>query len=233
MNCTGKRTRRSAPRPLIQQAVEFLRGDELVLEPRVRWPGPALQAIHASFPEAVQMTEKGRFKSTIPEPLRLQPGRTLCIWGDAGWGPDVGRGKYETGSFSDELVGAAARLLRERWKPEPAPGWVTAVPSTRRPALMHGFAQRLAEQLGIPFVDVLRKVRETAPQKEMQNSVQQLRNLLNAFSIEGRVPPGAVLLVDDVIDSGWTLCLLGAMLQRHGSGPVFPFTLAKASPRGS
>jgi ATP-dependent DNA helicase RecQ len=98
---------------------------------------------------------------------------------------------------------------------------------------MHGFAQRLAEQLGIPFVDVLRKVRETAPQKEMQNSVQQLRNLLNAFSIEGRVPPGAVLLVDDVIDSGWTLCLLGAMLQRHGSGPVFPFTLAKASPRGS
>jgi ATP-dependent DNA helicase RecQ len=233
MNCTGNRTRRAPPRPLIQQAVEFLRGDELVLEPRVRWPGPALQAIQISFPEAVQVTDSGRFKATIPEPLRLQTGRTLCIWGDAGWGPEVGSGKYETGCFSDELVEAAARLLREKWKPDPAPGWIAAVPSGRRPELMQGFAQRLAQRLGLPFVDVLRKVRATAPQKEMQNSVQQLRNLLGAFSLEGRVPPEPVLLVDDVIDSGWTLCLLGAILQRHGSGPVFPFTLAKASPRGS
>ena len=41
------------------------------------------------------------------------------------------------------------------------------------------------------------------------------------------------ILVDDVTDSGWTLALLAVMLRQHGSGPVYPFALAKASPRGS
>jgi len=35
------------------------------------------------------------------------------------------------------------------------------------------------------------------------------------------------------VDSGWTLTLLAVMLRQHGSGPVYPFALAKASPRGS
>ena len=64
-------------------------------------------------------------------------------------------------------------------------------------------------------------------------SVQQVRNLLGAFAIEGKPPTGPVLLVDDVVDSGWTLTLLAVMLRQHGSGPVHPFALAKASPRGS
>jgi ATP-dependent DNA helicase RecQ len=41
-----------------------------------------------------------------------------------------------------------------------------------------------------------------------------------------------VLLVDDIVDSGWTMTLAAALLRRHGSGPVYPFALAKASPRG-
>src|SRR5205807_2412156 len=103
----------------------------------------------------------------------------------------------------------------------------------------------------------------TAPQKEMQNGAMQLRNILKAFQvIEPRsdpgqssglaalvhrvskqvhsvlgarpvLPPVPVLLVDDVVDSGWTLTLSAILLRAHGSGPVFPFALAKASLRGS
>jgi len=40
------------------------------------------------------------------------------------------------------------------------------------------------------------------------------------------------LLVDDMVDSGWTLTLAAVLLRQHGSGPVYPFALAKASPRG-
>jgi ATP-dependent DNA helicase RecQ len=47
------------------------------------------------------------------------------------------------------------------------------------------------------------------------------------------LPPVPVLLVDDMVDSGWTLTLAAVLLQHHGSGPVYPFALAKASPRGS
>jgi ATP-dependent DNA helicase RecQ len=69
-------------------------------------------------------------------------------------------------------------------------------------------------------------------QKEMQNSPMQVRNLLSAFAADG-VPNTPVLLIDDVVDSRWTLTVVTVILRLHGSGPVHPFALAKASPRGS
>ena len=50
--------------------------------------------------------------------------------------------------------------------------------------------------------------------------------------IEGTVPTGPVLLVDDIIDSRWTMTVAGWLLRTHGSGPVIPFVLAQATPRG-
>lgn len=63
----------------------------------------------------------------------------------------------------------------------------------------------------------------------MQNSAQQVRNVLGAFSVERDILNSPVLLVDDVIDSGWTLTIISALLRRNGSGDVFPFVLAKAT----
>ena len=52
--------------------------------------------------------------------------------------------------------------------------------------------------------------------------------------VEGVLAPGdRVLLVDDVVDSRWTLTVASVILRQHGSGPVYPFALAKASLRGS
>jgi ATP-dependent DNA helicase RecQ len=232
MNCTKHTERRIVPAELTQAAVDFLRGDALVLEPRLRWPKPLLGEIRSALPAAVEFGDKGALKTTIPEQFRADAGRVLCIWGDSGWGDEVARGKYEAGRFSDALVEASAALVGEKWKPAPPPGWVTAVPSARREKLVNGFAQRLAAKLNLPFSPILRRARVVRPQKEMQNGVQQVRNLLGAFAIEGAPLPGGVLLVDDVVDSGWTLTLLAVMLRQRGSGPVYPFALAKASPRG-
>ena len=232
MNCTHHGTRRAVPAALIAEAHEFLCGDSLVLEPRDRWPRPALSDLQQAFPQAVATGRSGAVVSTIPEEVQPQPGRVLCIYGDAGWGPAVTRGKYETGVFGDELVDATVRLVQQGWQPQPPPVWVTAVPSLTHPELVRNFAQRLANRLGLPFVLALRKTRVTPPQKEMLNSVQQLRNLLGAFAVVDPVPAGPVLLVDDVTDSGWTLTILSVWLRLRGSGPVYPFALAKASPRG-
>jgi ATP-dependent DNA helicase RecQ len=38
-----------------------------------------------------------------------------------------------------------------------------------------------------------------------------------------------VLLVDDVVDSGWTLTVLAALLRQAGSGPVLPLALASTA----
>jgi ATP-dependent DNA helicase RecQ len=232
MNCTGQTARRAPPAALVRQAVEFLRGDIIVIEPRSRWPKAALGDVRRWMAEAVELFEDGQPKVTIPPALRSEQGRALCIYGDAGWGREVADGKYGTGRFSDALVAGAARVIREKWSPQPPPAWVTAVPSQRHPQLVSDFAERLAAALAVPFVPVLRQARATTAQKEMQNSVLQIRNLLGAFEVAAPPPSGPAVLVDDMVDSGWTLTLLAVLLRRHESGPIYPFALAKSSPRG-
>ena len=62
----------------------------------------------------------------------------------SGWGRLVREGKYERHEFDDQLVDASAKLIRERWQPEPFPEWITAIPSRRHPGLVYDFASRLA-----------------------------------------------------------------------------------------
>ncbi len=84
------------------------------------------------------------------------------------------------------------------------------------PEYVSGFARELAAQLGIPFLSVIEKTRETEPQKRMENSAQQVGNLLGAFSVERGILSAPVILVDDVIDSGWTMTMIAALLRMKG-----------------
>lgn len=240
MNCTGKTQRNSPPQELIQAAVNFLRSDTLILEPRLKWPKPVVEEIAKGWPAAVDRFDNGNPKSMLPKALCAEEGRALCVYGDAGWGEAVAHGKYEAGTFSDSLVTASAELIQRKWNPAPAPEWVTAIPSQRHSELVRDFAQRLAAALQLPFHPALKKRGQIPPQKEMQNSAMQLRNLLKAFDVvpvpgaskDSKIPSGPVLLVDDVVDSRWTLTWAAVLLRQHGSGPVYPFALAKASLRG-
>jgi ATP-dependent DNA helicase RecQ len=72
------------------------------------------------------------------------------------------------------------------------------------------------------------KVRDNEPQKAQQNRFHQCHNLDGVFAISPGVLAGPVLLVDDMVDSGWTLTVVAALLRRAGSGPVFPIALASA-----
>ena len=209
----GPRTGREADTSLaeeeIDRAREWLRSSPLVIEPRKQWVADVVG------------------QSTIPQDLRLQEGRSLSSYDDGGWGHLVRDAKYSGGTFSEQLVAAAARLVGQ-WSPQPAPAWVTSVPSVRQTRLVLDFAERLAGALGLPFHDVVTRVRGNAPQKEMENSPQQLRNVYGAFSVPVELPAGPVLLVDDIHDSRWTLTVVGVALRTSGSGPVYPFTLAQA-----
>jgi len=214
-NCQGKGFRAEAPAALVRQAAEFLGRVDIVLEPKKRWP---LDMILSE-------------NSVIPAEMRNAPGRSLCYYGDAGWGRLVREGKYERNHFNDELVEASAKLIRERWQPDPFPEWVTAIPSRRHPRLVYDFASRLAHSLGVPFVEALVRTSEAPEQKLMANSSMQARNVAGTLEAVDRVPAGAGLMIDDIIDSGWTLTLAGWLLRQKGSGIVYPFTLARATAR--
>jgi ATP-dependent DNA helicase RecQ len=199
------------------QAASFLKRAEMPLETKKQVAAGAFEVYE--------------FQGNLPQNLRAFEGRVLSRWGDAGWGQMVVTGKHAN-HFSDELVAASAEMIMERWRPDPMPEWVTCVPSRNHPELVPHFAERLAEALGLPFLQVVEKVRNNQPQKQQQNRFRQCKNLDGAFSIEGEVPGSAVLLVDDVADSRWTMTVVAAILLEAGSGPVLPFALADTSTTG-
>ena len=215
-NCKGKGFTVDVDPAFVSAARDFLRGEDIVIEPRQRWPS-------GLFPD--------RPKTTILPEERVEPGRVLSLYADGGWGRLVRTGKYERGEFTDDLVEASAVLIRDRWKPDPAPEWVTAIPSPRHPRLVRSFAERLAVRLKLPFVPAL-SAADAPEQKTMANSPRQSRNALALLRIDPTlIRPGPALLVDDMIDSRWTMTVAGRLLRAHGCTAVFPFALARSTPR--
>jgi ATP-dependent DNA helicase RecQ len=211
--CKGRpEALRAVPGGLRRLAAAFLCRSARRIKPLANWQPKALPVFG--------------WQGKIPEDRRAEPGRALCILGDSGWGGLVRRGKYQDGKFADELVQALAGLVRG-WRPTPAPAWVTCVPSLTHADLVPDLANRLAARLSLPFHPAVRKVRATRPQKEVENSWQQAHNLDGAFEVHPwKGFAGPVLLVDDIVDSGWTFTVLAALLRQAGSGPVFPLALA-------
>jgi len=199
--------------PTVRAAVTFLRRASLPIVPRRTWPVGGMPLFGVA----------GR----IPTSQRAQRGRALCVWADSGWGHLVRRGKYRDHHFSDELVDACVQLVRE-WSPTPTPKWLTCIPSLRYPDLVPDFARRLADNLELPFYEVFEKTKETPEQKDMANRVQQAYNIDGSLSVRKKPLPEPVLLVDDMVDSRWTLTVAAWLLLTNGSGPVFPLVLAHA-----
>lgn len=201
---------------LAHKAVLFLQHSSYPLVPKLKWPSHALPGYG--------------FKGPILPQHQMQEGRSLSQWDDNGWGSLVKKDKQENGFFRELLLDAMVSLIQNRWKPTPAPLWVCCVPSLNHPKLVPTFAKELAKKLNLPFVNCIQKIKKTDPQKEMSNSYKQANNLDDSFKIRTfSVLSKPVLLVDDVMDSGWTLTLLAALLRESGSGPVFPVTLATAT----
>jgi ATP-dependent DNA helicase RecQ len=217
-NCQQKGFLAEVPPQLFDEARQFLQNYPIPIEPRKRFPAGVLKD---SF-------------SPIPFNLQAERGRCLCHYNDGTFGKAVYQGKYESGRFSDELVDAAAQFIYKTWGIRNEITWVTAIPSLRHPQLVPEFAQQLAKKLNLPFLMVLRKTHPTPEQKTMQNNTMQALNVIESLKLDNskKVPSGAVLLVDDIYDSGWTLTIAAYFLRKAGSGPVYPFAIAKASTRG-
>jgi len=87
---------------LINEAVAFLRRTSLPIEPRKKWPAGGMPQYDV--------------KGFIDPAHQTEPGKALCVWGDAGWGGVVRQGKYHDGHFSDALVAACVKMIQE-WNP--------------------------------------------------------------------------------------------------------------------
>lgn len=216
-NCRKRESKFQADPRSLEAAQRFLRqGRPVTLEARKRWP--------SGFP--------GVKRATIE--YTNEEGLALCSYYDVGWGNLVREGRLSGTHFSDELIVPAVELLR-KYLPtlSKPPSWVTSVPSLRRPELVPNFARQVARSLGLPYHDVIQHTQQHAEQSTMRNSYQQALNVREAFTLNGEVFTGSVLLIDDLADSRWTLTMIGEVLRRAGSGAVVPFVLATTNTGGS
>jgi len=207
--CRGERFGSEAGELLEQEADTRLRLDHVSFQPRKKWP-PGLD------------TPKG----SIAKDQVNQPGWCLTPWGPAGWGPLAMRGKQVDGRFAPELIDAFAEMVKAQV--EVPVEWITFVPSLGHPEMVPSLAAEVGHRLGLPVRPVIRKVHHTEPQKEMQNSNSQVTNIWGSFEVLPNVPAGRCLLVDDIVDSRWTVTVVGSLLREAGSGPVVPVALAFA-----
>jgi ATP-dependent DNA helicase RecQ len=197
---------------IVQEAIDFLKGSFSTIKPRKKWPAGGMPIIGVS--------------GIIPEDERNEEGRALSKWVHAGWSESVKIGKYEGNHYHDELVAACEKMIAE-WGV--VLNWVSYGPSLGKPELVKDFARRLAQKLGLDCIESLVDVdKDRPPQKEMQNSPQQALNMDGAFVIAPNVefPKGPVLLVDDIVDSGWTLTVAGYLLRADRVESVVPMALA-------
>jgi ATP-dependent DNA helicase RecQ len=206
--CTGQLLDPATSTALVAEAGAYLRSATLTFAPRKQWI-------------------LGAARPRIPPDHQAGTGRSLSVYGDGGWGSVVRQSRYHDERFPDGLLAATASLVRG-WRPDPAPAWVASVPSSSAAGIVRDAAQRLAEALGLPYREAVARTRPGRPQREMANSVQQLRNVQGGFAVRSPLPAGPVLLVDDVVDSGWTLTVVAAALREAGCPAVHPVVLAKA-----
>lgn len=198
------------PSLLVEEALRFLKLSEFELPPKK-------QVAQGAFPTY-------GFKGNLKKDLLPETGRILCRLGDIAWG-HMALEDMQAKLFRDELVDAMVDMVSKRWVMDPAPTWVTCVPSLRNPRLVPDFARKVAKGLGLPFIEAVTKVLNNEPQSLQHNRFHKCHNLDGAFEVSNVKRGAPVLLIDDLAHSGWTITVVSLLLRQQGSGPVWPAVL--------
>jgi ATP-dependent DNA helicase RecQ len=201
--CTEPRFARRPDPSLVELAGRHLRSRPVELEVKKMAPDPA-----------------GSMRK-IPDDARTEPGWALARFGDGGWWPAVERGLRD-GRFEDDVIAGLADIVRQNAR---SARWVTTVPSARADATLTTLGEQLAAELGLHYVELVTRVEDRPPQRDMANATQQAANVRGAFKVIGTPPRGTGVLLDDRRHSGWTLAMVGGQLRRAGAERVVPLAL--------
>ncbi|GAA5092926.1 RecQ family ATP-dependent DNA helicase [Microbacterium yannicii] len=186
------------------------------IEPRRQWPTGA---------DRMGVPVKGR----IAADEQAGEGRALARLTDLGWG-GVLRELFAAGTADGpvppNVLAACVRVLAE-WGWQTRPVAVVAMPSRAKPQLVDSLARGIAGIGRLPFLGALDPVDGGPTGQPGGNSAFRVAGVWDRFSAADLdVPPGPVLLVDDRVDSGWTLTVAARELRRSGATAVLPFALA-------
>jgi ATP-dependent DNA helicase RecQ len=148
---------------------------------------------------------------------------------------DLGYGQHLRALFRDDtpdgpvplpLIRAVIEVVGD-WRPGATA--IIAVESARRPQLVTDLASGLARYLQIPLLGTFAIVDpEVLPGQGATNSAHRVAacRRRHSLQIDESLNGHTVLLVDDVVDTGWTLTLAAQAIRAAGADGVRPLSLA-------
>ena len=206
------------------QAAQTLDRVGVEIEPRGLWPTGS---------DRRGVPVKGR----ITADEKSEPGRVIARLTDLGWGGTL-RELFAAGTpdqpIPEPLINAAVRTLRD-WPWAARPVGIVAMPSATRPQLIGSTADALSRIGRLPLLGTL-DLDPNVPRSEPGgNSAYRLASVWGRFTVGPELAAaladthGPVLLVDDLVDSRWTLTVAARALRQAGADAVLPFALASVA----
>ena len=163
----------------------------------------------------------------------MKNGIALSKYGEDGIGSIIGECKYSNPpkEYPEAIYTKATKLLFPIIK-EYGITHIAFVPSLNN-NLMEIFANKLGYKLGLKVLNIFKK-NSNILQKTMYNNEYQKKNAEDNYSIKNDVVLNgiSIIIIDDIVDSGYTLSCLGNKLMKAGAKNVVPFALADSSTRG-
>jgi ATP-dependent DNA helicase RecQ len=199
----------------VADARERLSRPGVVVEPRAMWP-TALANLGIDL--------KGRIGDAA------EPGRAVARLTDLGHGQALRELFSEPArdtTVPESLVRAVIEVLGD-WQPRVEA--IVVVESVTRPTLTRDLADGLSRYLRVPVAGRWAVVDTTVePGGGSANSAHRVAAVTRRYRLEGEIPAGPVLLVDDQVATGWTLTLAARALREAGATAVLPLVLATRS----
>ncbi len=173
---------------------------------------------------------KGNYIPAEYEEKEVSPGFALSKYGDEGIGSIIGECKYNNKSYPEEVYVKAEKIL-QKFIDAYQINVITFIPSLNN-KLMDEFAEKLAKRVKIKFVSCFDKIKNTS-QKNMENYIWQKKNAKENYRVKNceDIIGKNILLIDDMVDSCYTLTYQAIKLLECGANHVVPMALADSSIR--
>ena len=239
-NCTGRPWPDQVSPGGAAAAGERLLRPGTPVPPRLMWPSA--------------MSELGvPVSGRIAAQSQARPGRAVAALTDLGWGPRLREllAAPADGPVPADLVDAVVKVLAA-WDWEDRPAAVVTLPSRTRPRLVASLGEQIAAIGRLPYAGALEYAADSGaagpdtvtagagepgeaagPRDSGQhNSAQRLRAVWATLRVPEPVRDavaglaGPVLLVDDRIETGWTMTVAAKLIREAGAPAALPFVLA-------